>query len=83
MSSEERDLALSELECSKTRMESSRELPSLNLTPRKTQIERAGLMERPWGAPTGDSESIPLPTSLLAADHLLITLTYISCSIIN
>jgi hypothetical protein len=56
MSSEERDLALSELECSKTRMESSRELPSLNLITRKMQIERVGLMELLWVDLTEDSE---------------------------
>lgn len=46
----------SELECSKTKMESLREQPSLNLIPRKTQIEHAGLMELLWVGATEDSE---------------------------
>lgn len=41
-SSEERGLTLSELECSKTKTESLRELPSSNSTRRKTLIEHAG-----------------------------------------
>lgn len=56
MSLEEKDLALSELECSKTRMESSRELPSLNLITKKMQIERVDLMELLWVDLTEDSE---------------------------
>lgn len=42
MSLEEKDLTLSELECSKIKTESLREPPSLNLTRRKTLIEHAG-----------------------------------------
>jgi hypothetical protein len=56
MSLEEKDLALSELECSKTRMESSRGLPSLNLITKKMQIERVDLMELLWVDLTEDSE---------------------------